>query len=86
MQTSIPYTYEFQGNSHLSLVETEDGDIIIAVHRSSERVFEDDYFDVEVTINSSIIELDVHEGGYELSQSEELTMRNMVTQYLKTKQ
>lgn len=86
MKVNIPYTYEYQGNSELNLIETEEGDIIIEVARDSEGVFEEEHFDVEVFVKGPMqIELEVHEGGYTLSQSEEFTIRKMVEQYLNSK-
>lgn len=82
MKVNIPYTYEYQGNSELTLIETEEGDIIIEVARDSEGVFEEEHFDVKVFAKGPMqIELEVHEGGYTLSQSEEFTIRSMVREY-----
>ena len=58
-----------------------DGDYVFEVTRSYDGVFDEEYFDVEATMEGNVPRFEVHEGGYDLTEEEIRTMTQMVWMY-----
>lgn len=74
----------FSAFSEIEMVDPSktDGDLVFEVSRTYDGVFDEEFFDVEVFMVDSKPQIEVHEGGYELTDEERITITQMVHQHL----